>query len=411
MWQSKKTILSLLTITGMMCTACGRDTADTEGPAWRRHVIDSSSRGADGIRLADVNGDGHLDVATGWEEGGVVRVCLNPGPQRVREKWPSVTVGEVGSPEDAVFVDLDGDGAVDVVSSSTGRVKSVWVHWAPASAAGYLEPEAWKTEAMPAVEGRQQWMFALPLQLDGSNGVDLVLGAKGKGAQVGWLQAPAEPRDLKGWRWHPVYDAVWIMSLVAADMDNDGDPDILLSDRKPPAGSALWLENPGPGPPQSLPWKVHRISGGPKEMMFLTLDDLDQDGIPEVLAATGGRELVLYRRASAFSGEWRGESIPLPPQAGTGKAVRVGDIDLDGNPDIVFSCENAGKRQGLMWIPSSRTGARRQKARPISGLEGIKYDLVELLDLDGDGDLDVLTTEEKINLGVIWHENPLGEKK
>src|SRR5262245_63756965 len=82
---------------------------------WPRHAIDSSSRGADGVRLADVNGDRRLDISTGWEEGGVIRVYRNPGPAAVRDAWPAVTVGRVRSPEDAVFVDLDGDGAMDVV--------------------------------------------------------------------------------------------------------------------------------------------------------------------------------------------------------------------------------------------------------------------------------------------------------
>lgn len=35
--------------------------------AWFRHTIDRSSAGADGVRLADINGDGFPDVATGWE--------------------------------------------------------------------------------------------------------------------------------------------------------------------------------------------------------------------------------------------------------------------------------------------------------------------------------------------------------
>jgi len=49
----------------------------------------------------------------------------------------------------------------------------------------------------------------------------------------------------------------------------------------------------------------------------------------------------------------------------------------------------------------------------ISGKKGIKFDRIELLDLDGDGDLDILTTEERENnygLGVIWYENPLKYK-
>ena len=36
---------------------------------WTRHTIDNSSRGADGVRFLDVNGDGLEDIATGWEEG------------------------------------------------------------------------------------------------------------------------------------------------------------------------------------------------------------------------------------------------------------------------------------------------------------------------------------------------------
>ena len=38
---------------------------------------------------------------------------------------------------------------------------------------------------------------------------------------------------------------------------------------------------------------------------------------------------------------------------------------------------------------------------------GVKFDLVELVDLDGDGDLDAITCEEVDNLGVFWFENPL----
>ena len=102
------------------------------GQTWKRHTIDSSDatvgkRGADGVRLADANHDGHLDVVTGWEEGGAVAICFNPGPERVTEAWSSVTVGSIPGVEDAVLSDLDGDGRLDVISCAEGKLNQVQI--------------------------------------------------------------------------------------------------------------------------------------------------------------------------------------------------------------------------------------------------------------------------------------------
>ena len=106
--------------------------AVAENP-WQRHVIDDSSRGADGVRLADFNHDGKLDFVTGWEQGGITRIYLQPQTSQVRHKWPSVTVGRTKSVEDAVAVDLDADGYLDVVSSTEGQTQTLFVHWSPNS--------------------------------------------------------------------------------------------------------------------------------------------------------------------------------------------------------------------------------------------------------------------------------------
>ena len=78
-----------------------------------------------------------------------------------------VTVGEVGKPEDAVFVDLDGDGALDVVSSTEGKTRTIFVHWAPQSRNHYLDAEVWNASAIVASKSLTQWMFTLPIQSDG----------------------------------------------------------------------------------------------------------------------------------------------------------------------------------------------------------------------------------------------------
>ncbi len=377
---------------------------------WRRHTIDASSRGADGVRMADVNGDGRLDITTGWEEGGVVRVCINPGPAKVRAPWPSVTVGEVASPEDAVFVDLDGDGAIDVVSCCEGRTKSVFVHWAPTDPKRYLDAAAWKTEPFPAVAGKQAWMFCVPMQADGRGGTDLVIGSKGRGGSIGYLECPANPRDLTAWRFHRLVDAGWIMSLRAVDMDGDGDTDILASDRRGPRRGILWLANPGARAEGKAPaWAEHRIGAADKEVMFLATADLNADGRLDVVSATRNGQIVGFLGAAGKAvPAWRPFTIDNPFGIRNGKGVALGDVDLDGRMDIVHTAAPGNDSLiGVTWLAygKSVTGAK-WAVHDIGGPAGVKFDRIELVDLDDDGDLDVITNEERTLNAVFWYENP-----
>jgi len=395
-----------LTATLVFALAAG---ADADGP-WPRHTIDASSRGADGVRLADVNADGRPDIVTGWEEGGITRVYLNPGPDKVKEKWPAVTVGKTPNVEDAVFVDLDADGAADVVSCCEGGTRTVFVHWAPKEPDRYLDPNAWTTEAVPASRGRMMWMFAVPAQVDGKGGLDLVAAGKGKDAAVGWFRAPATPRNLADWTWHPIEDIGWVMSLRAADVNGDGRTDILASDRKGPTRGVFWLTHPGPDADLTRrdAWKRHNVGGAGREVMFLDHADLDGDGLRDVVVATKPRDILFCRRLTRDGTKWKERTIHMPETAGTAKAVAVGDIDGNGRQVPVFSCEHATPpRSGVMWLSYMKSPTEPEwQAHDVSGPEGVKFDRLELLDLDGDGDTDILTCEERAGLGVIWYENP-----
>lgn len=377
---------------------------------WNRHTIDRSSRGADGVRLADVNADGRPDLVTGWEEGGVIRVYLNPGPEESKKEWPAVTVGKVKSPEDAVFADLDGDGSHDVISCCEGKVKSVFIHWAPRDRKQYLNPSAWSTAAIAAVQGKQQWMYCLPMQIDGQYGIDLVIGSKGGGASVGWLQSPADPRDLQAWKFYPLYKAGWIMSLESLDVDHDGDQDVVVSDRKGPRRGVLWLENPGRKAASSgKAWTEHRVGGQGLEVMFLAVADLDQDGQTDLVTSTRNKQLLFLRRQSVDPIRWQSHSIQNPHGIPHGKAVAVADINGDGRLDLVHDTNTGGNRSspGLVWMSyQKQVTENRWIPHDISGSKGVKFDLIQVLDLDGDGDLDVISCEERDNLGVFWYENP-----
>lgn len=75
-------------------------------------------------------------------------------------------------------------------------------------------------------------------------------------------------------------------------------------------------------------------------------------------------------------------------------------------PNGIRRCSGHIDRRGIRVVRAKSVTDREWMPHEISGAPGTKYDLVQLIDLDGDGDLDVLTCEEVENLGVIWYDNP-----
>ena len=64
----------------------------------------------------------------------------------------------------------------------------------------------------------------------------------------------------------------------------------------------------------------------------------------------------------------------------------------------------------LVWLeyetsPAETTWQRHE----ISGPPGSKAYPVRISDVDGDTDLDAVTTEQEDKLGVIWYENPASQ--
>jgi hypothetical protein len=294
------------------------------------HDRPNSSQGADGVKLGDLNGDGRPDIVTGWEEGGEVRVYLNPGPAKAREAWPRVTVGSAKDVEEAIFADLDGDGRLEVVSATEGKTRTVYWHRFTGSPDKLQDASAWSTRAFPATANQQMWMQAAALDLDGQHGPDLLLGSKGNQATIGWLQAPADAGNLAAWQYHKVRDAGWIMSLAPQDMDGDGDADVVFSDRRGPRTGVFWLENPGAAANRAhAAWREHAIGAAGREVMFADVGDIDGDGLIDVAVAVKPADVFLCLRQR--DGTWRERVLSLDREnLGDAKAVKIADVNRDG---------------------------------------------------------------------------------
>ena len=102
-----------------------------------------------------------------------------------------------------------------------------------------------------------------------------------------------------------------------------------------------------------LTWQEHRI--GPvddHEAMHNTIADLDKDGLEDILVAVKGGPIKFHRRTSQSPLTWETHNIDIPPHAAGDKAVKVADIDLDGQLDVVVACEHAtdGKNRHFLVV-------------------------------------------------------------
>lgn len=373
---------------------------------WVRHTIDDSSLGSDGTKFSDVNNDGKLDLITGWEEGGISRIYLQP--DNTKEKWPYITLPSPDV-EDAFVSDLNGDGFMDLITLSEGDHQRITIHWAPADAADYLDAQKWISKDIPITIGKTKWMFGRPINLDGKNGLDLVVGSKDPNGTLGWLEAPENPLIMEDWKYHEISSLGWVMSIELLDMNTDGEVDVVITDRKGDLRGLRWLENPGRNSLTNA-WENHFLGIRDGEPMFMDFYEAkkNQKEINFIVPVVqhGWEHFVKNEEV------WEHYTLQFPDFVGDrAKSVKIGDINGDGMLDLTATFSESLGKSGVIAMINFQTDF--PYFIDISGKEGVKYDFILLKDLDGDGDLDLITSEEtaadgsKKGLGVIWYENPI----
>lgn len=410
--------------------ACTLPTSYATELYWQKWIIDASGNGADGVHTGDINDDGLPDVVSGWEQSGSIMLYLNPGPGKVRKAggWQAVDIGgglEIEGIEDAAFADLNLDGRDDaVIASIEGSTKTLSIHWPTATIGD--QPADWQAAELAPNE-HAGYMKARAAQIDGRDGADIVAGTKAMGndkALIYWFQAPpgSHPDNVKQWRRFYVGEVAWkTVTLVIKDMDADSLPDIVVSGRK----GVAWFRNPGPAKLQDAPaaasWERIVITTEGSEFTFC---DHVVDGMEDIITTSSqksGLVAIWLKRLDASGRRW--EEYPITSDSLRGehssnskfvlKGVACGFINADDRIDVVFTGSGHGHGVFLMTPRTDiASGMDWDLVNLVPYASRMKYDNLKLVDLDGDGDLDILTTEEGQGIfsagdGVLWLENPL----
>ncbi len=390
----------------------------------------ATGRDANVVAVGDLDGDGNPDLVFGNGLGNDVRVALGLGGGRFATPVSYAAGEEVRG---LAIADLTGDGKLDVAASVSGYTADQLVVFPNAGSGTLGAPSKYQTVAT----GSQGSLGIAAADLDGANGPDLaVVNTYDSKVAVFLNQGggtfPATPA------WYDLGSASYAEYIAAGDVTGDGKPDLVVTC----TGGFAVLTNQGSGTFPSSP-ALHDLT--PVSLKAISLADMDQDGMQDVVLANAQPStlnvIVRWNAASspfaqhtelplagtpyalavvdvtgdglpdALAGDTStrsvavfrnlgGRSFAAKVEAFVGEApyaVETADLDRDGNRDLVA----ARLDDVAALLPGKGDGTFAGPTRfPVTS--GQDLNLVATADVNGDGKGDVVVaTRLAATVGVL----------
>jgi hypothetical protein len=287
------------------------------------------------VAFADFDADGDLDLVLVSEDDRKDELFLNDGAGRFTDASDRLTPEDVSNA--LVVLDLNGDGAPDVLTGNIGTDRALINE-----GDGRFRDETATRWRQSAGDSRTQDLEAF--DADGDGDLDVAVGNEGQNQL--YLNASGVLVDVTAT--HLPRESDESREVRAGDFDGDGDLDLVVGNVRfvldAPEVDTLLL-NDGKGmftaaPAGSLP------PAGDASNFTIQAVDLDGDADLDVIApstvferAAGDYRVLLNDGKARFSVAARGSVLP-PSADGNGFDVEVADFDSDGRTDL-FLCNRA----------------------------------------------------------------------
>jgi hypothetical protein len=182
------------------------------------------------------------------------------------------------------------------------------------------------------------------------------------------------------------------VSVLAADIDGDGKLDVLTAARYD--NNIAWYKNEdGQGNFGTL-----NLIGLLDEAKSVYASDMDGDGDMDVLATASFLDVVVWYENMDGNGSFSSQKI-IDSNADGAFSVIAADIDGDGDMDVV----SASDFSGLAWYENLDGNGNFSTTKIIDNTIPNSRSVVAA-DMDGDGDLDVVGNASTI-AEIVWYEN------
>ncbi|GAB5521923.1 MAG: hypothetical protein RhofKO_41740 [Rhodothermales bacterium] len=386
-----------------------------------------------GIYAGDLDGDSDIDVAAVLENDDTVVWYENTGGQSFTEH---VLATDVDNARRIVAADLDGDADLDIVVASATDDTIAWFEQTiPPFTITAVTPTANDLDASLTanisatfaadvnqgtvnastftVHGSQRGIYAGAFSFPANDQVSFdptlafLPGEVITVTATGSIQSSGEALAPQTWSFTAtsgmgtgafgVPQAITTTAdaaraVHAADMDGDGDVDVLSASSSD--NRIVWYVNDGGGSFGT----EHVISSTATNTRFVYADDINGDGTMDLLAA--------YDNTVAWYTNNGGGSFTeqvLSTSPSEAKSMHAADVDSDGDLDVVV----ADRSSGLRWYANG-DGASPTFTEHIIPETAVFPVSAHAADVDGDGDVDVVLASDFSpagQAGVSWYEN------